>query len=56
MTKETIDKVIKTIEIAIAPAIITAAGIWGFDVAVYVGAVTSAVVGVLACIKQFIKE
>lgn len=53
--KEVIDKTIKTIETIIVPAIIGAGAIWNFDVAVYVAAVASAVIGILKCVEVFIK-
>ena len=56
MKKETCEKIIKTIEVAIAPAIVTAGAIWGFDIGVYVAAVTGAVVGILRCVEVFLKK
>lgn len=55
MTKSTIEKIIKTIEVSIAPAVISAAAIWGFDVSVYVAAVSAAVIAALKCVEVFIK-
>ena len=55
MKKDTIEKIIKTIEVSIAPAVISAAAIWGFDVSVYVAAVSAAVIAVLKCVEVFIK-
>lgn len=56
MSKETLNKIIETIEVAIAPAIITAGVIWGFDWALYVGAFTSAVIAILRCVEIFLKK
>ena len=56
MTKtEIIDKIIKTIEVAIAPAVVTAGTIWGFDIGIYVAAFTSAIIAILTCVKLFVK-
>lgn len=56
MTKETCEKIIKTVEVAIAPAVVAAAAIWGFEIGTYVAAVTGAVVGVLRCVEVFLKK
>lgn len=53
--KEIVEKIIKTVEVSIAPAIISAAAIWGFDVSVYVAAVSAAVIAALKCVEVFIK-
>lgn len=54
MTKDTCEKLIKTVEVAIAPAVISGAAIWGFDIGVYVAAVTAVIVAVLRCIEVFL--
>lgn len=54
--KETIEKIIKTVEVAIAPAVVAGAAIWGFDIGVYVAAVSAAIIAVLKCIEVFVKE
>ena len=56
MTKDTCEKIIKTVEMAIAPAVVTTGTIWGFDVAVYVAAITSVIVAALRCIEVFLKK
>ena len=53
--KETIEKIIKTVEYLIIP-VSGVAAIWGFDVSVYVAAVAAAIIGVLKCVEVFIKE
>lgn len=53
--KETIEKVIKTVEYLIVP-VGGVAAIWGFDISVYVAAVAAAIIGVLKCVEVFIKE
>lgn len=55
-TKEIINLTIKTLELAIAPAAITTGTIWGFDIAVYVTAITGALTSVLACVNVFLKD
>lgn len=54
--KETIEKIIKTVEVAIAPAVVAGAAIWGFDIGVYVAAVSAAIIAVLKCVEVFVKE
>lgn len=52
---EIIDKVIKTVETAIVPAILTVGAIWNFDIAVYVAAGSAIVVSILTFVKLFVK-
>lgn len=56
MTKDMCEKIIKIVEVAIAPAAITTGAICGFDIGVYVAAITGAVVGVLRCVEVFLKK
>lgn len=53
--KETIEKIIKTVEYLIVP-VAGVAAIWGFDISVYVSAVAAAIIGVLKCVEVFVKE
>lgn len=53
--KETIEKIIKTVEYLIVP-VAGVAAIWGFDISVYVAAVAGAIIGVLKCVEVFVKE
>lgn len=56
MTKDTCEKIIKTVEVAIAPAVITGAAIWGFDVGVYVAAISAVIVAGFRCVEVFLKK
>lgn len=56
MKKATCEKIIKTIEVAIAPAVITGAAIWGFEIGTYVAAVSGAIIGILRCVEVFLKK
>ena len=56
MTKDTCEKIIKTVEVAIAPAVIATAAIWGFDIGVYVAAISAAIVAIMRCVKMFCKD
>ena len=55
MSKETMDKVIETVNYLAVP---TAAigGIWGFDISVYVVAGCGAVASILEFVKLFLKK
>ena len=56
MTKETCEKLIKTVEVAIAPAVITTGAIWGFDIGIYVAAISAVIVAGLRCVEVFLKK
>lgn len=55
MRKETVQKIIDTLNILVIPAG-AVAGIWGFDIAVYVAGAVAAVNGVLEYVKIFCKD
>ena len=52
--KDTIEKIIKTVEYLIVP-VSGVAAIWGFDISVYVAAVAAFIIAGLKCAKVFIK-
>ena len=56
MTKALCERLIKLVELIIAPAAIGAAALWDFDIAVYVGAVSSAIIAILRCVEVFLKK
>ena len=56
MTKALCERLIKLVELIIAPAAIGAAAIWDFDIAVYVGAVSAAIIYILRCVEVFLKK
>ena len=54
--KETCEKIIKTIEVAIAPAVIATGAIWGFEIGTYVAAVSAVLIAIIKCVEVFINE
>lgn len=55
MSKETMDKIIETVNYLSVPAGVIC-GIWGFDASVYVVAACGAVASVLEFVKLFLKK
>lgn len=56
MTKALCEKLIKLTEVIIAPAVVGAAAIFGFEIGTYVAAVAGAIVGILRCVEVFLKK
>lgn len=54
MSKDTMEKIIKTVEYLAIP-VATVAAIWGFDISVYTTAACGAIVSVLSFVKLFLK-
>lgn len=55
ITKDTLDKIIKTCEYLVIP-ISTVAAIWGFDISTYVAAGMAVIISICTFAKLFIKE
>ena len=55
MRKETLQKIIDSLNILVIP-VAAVAGVWGFDISVYVTGGVAAVNGVLEYMKLFCKE
>lgn len=55
MKKDTLQKIIDTLNILVIP-VAAVAGVWGFDISVYVAGGVAAVNGVLEYMKLFCKE
>jgi hypothetical protein len=55
MKKDTLQKIIDTLNILVIPAA-AVAGVWGFDISTYVAGGVAVVNGVLEYLKLFCKE
>lgn len=55
MKKETMDKIIETVNYLVIPTAVIG-GIWGFDYTVYATAICGAIASILEVIKLFLKK
>lgn len=55
MKKETLQKIIDTLNILVIPAS-AVCGVWGFDTSVYIAGGVAAINGILEYLKLFTKE
>lgn len=55
MTKATLQKIIDSLNLLVIP-VAAVAGVWGFDISVYVAGAVAAVNGVLEYLKIFCKK
>lgn len=54
-TSEILDKCIETVNYLAVP-VATVAGIWGYDISIYVAAGCGAIASVLSFVKLFVKD